>query len=81
MVGKAALGEQAAGEKGDDERLIYFLAHRSVDAAKASFDAFRKDPAWTEARTESEKKAGGSLTKQGGVQSIFLKATEYSPLR
>lgn len=67
--------------KSDDERLIYFLSHKSVEAAKASFDAFRKDPAWTEARTESEKKAGGSLTAKDGVKSIMLKATDYSPLK
>src|SRR5438093_298699 len=57
----------AKGEPGADEKLIYFLAHKSVDAAKESFDAFRKDPDWNKARTESEKKAGGSLTvKEGG---------------
>jgi len=69
------------GEKGDDNTLIYILAHKSVDAAKASFDAFRKDPDWIAARKASEDKAGGSLTAKDGVKSAFMKATDYSPMR
>ena len=64
-----------------DNTLIYILAHKSVEAAKASFDAFRTDPAWVEARKASEEKAGGSLTVTDGVKSEFLKATDYSPLQ
>ena len=69
------------GQPGAGEQLIYLLSHRSVEAAKASFDAFRQDPAWLAARAASEEKAGGSLTAPGGVQSEFLEATDYSPLR
>lgn len=61
--------------------LVYFLTHASQDAAKASFDAFRQDPDWISVRTESEKKAGGSLTAGGGVKSWFLMPTEFSPLK
>jgi hypothetical protein len=62
--------------------LIYLLAHDSVDAAKASFTAFRADPAWIAARTASEEKAGGSLTAaQSGVISLYLQAADYSPTR
>ena len=69
-------------QKGADNTLIYILAHKSPEAAKASFDAFRADPDWVKARTESEKKAGGSLTEaKGGVVSEFLKPTDYSPLK
>jgi hypothetical protein len=32
--------------KGAGKTLVYILAHASVDAAKASFDAFRADPEW-----------------------------------
>jgi hypothetical protein len=67
------------GNKGDDVMLIYLLAHKSEDAAKKSFDEFRKDENWIKARADSEKKGGGSLTeKDGGVKSLFLKATDYS---
>ena len=69
------------GQKGEGETLIYFLAHKSVDAAKKSFDAFRQDPAWVEARKASEDKAGGSLTAKDGVKSQFLKATDFSPIK
>jgi hypothetical protein len=71
----------AKGQKGADNTLIYILAHKSVDAAKKSFDAFRKDPDWIAAKEASEKKAGGSLTVKDGVKSTFMKATDYSPIR
>jgi hypothetical protein len=61
--------------------LIYLLAHKDKDAAKASFDAFRKDADWVKARDASEKAAGGSLTEKDGVISVFLKPTEFSPLK
>lgn len=69
-------------QKGADNTLIYLLAHKSPEAAKSSFDAFRQDPAWVAARKASEEKAGGSLTEpKGGVVSEFLKPTDYSPLK
>jgi hypothetical protein len=71
----------APDQPGADVTLIYILAHKNVDAAKASFDAFRKDPDWVKARTASEEKGGGSLTAQGGVKSEFMKATDYSTIK
>lgn len=71
-----------AGEKGADDTLVYFLSHKSVDAAKASFDGFRNDPAWKSALKASEEKAGGTLTvPKTGVRSVFMQATDYSPIR
>jgi hypothetical protein len=69
------------GEKGADDTLIYFLSHKSVDAAKQSFGAFVGDPAWKAAMKASEESAGGPLTAKGGVRSQFMKATDYSPIR
>jgi len=57
--------------------LVYLLWHKSEDAAKKSFDSFRKDPEWIAAKAESEK--DGSLTIPGGVTSVFLKTTSWSP--
>lgn len=72
----------AKGEKDADKMLYYFLAHASPEAAKKSFDGFRVDPAWVAARKASEEKGGGSLTEpKGGVVSIFMKATDYSPTK
>jgi hypothetical protein len=70
-----------AGQKGAGTTLVYLLAHKSEAAAKASFDAFRKDPAWQKVLKESEAKAGGPLTVKDGVKSTFLKPTDYSPIR
>ena len=64
-----------------ENTLVYMLAHASVDAAKASFDAFRADPDWVAVKKASEEKGGGSLTVPDGVKSVFLKATDYSPTR
>lgn len=68
-------------QPGAGNTLVYILTHESVDAAGACFDAFRKDPAWTAARKASEENAGGPLTVKGGVKSVFLNATDYSPMR
>jgi len=66
-------------EKGADDTLIYILVHKSQDAAKQSFDAFRADPDWVAVRKASEDKAGGSLTVK--VDSLFMKPTDYSPTK
>ncbi len=69
-----------SGQKDSDNKLIYIISHQSKAAAQASFDAFRKDPAWVSARAASEK-GGGSLTVDGGVLSEFLTATDYSTIK
>jgi hypothetical protein len=69
-------------QKGEDDTLVYLLAHKSPEAMKASWEAFRADPTWVAAKKASEDKAGGSLTaEKDGVKSIVLKATDYSPLK
>lgn len=71
----------ASGQPGAENTLIYFLGHASPEAAKASFAAFRTDPAWVAAKTDSEAAAGGALTVPDGVKSELMEATDYSPLR
>jgi hypothetical protein len=71
----------AEGQAGADNTLIYLLAHPSREAANAAFTAFGADPEWQAAKKASEDKAGGSLTAPGGVKSVFLKATDYSPIK
>jgi hypothetical protein len=66
-------------DKGADNTLIYILAHKSKEAAGASFQEFGADPDWVTARKASEEKAGGPLTVQGGVKSVFMVPTDYSP--
>ena len=67
--------------RGADDTLIYILAHKSREAAAASFKAFREDPDWVAVRKASEEKAGGSLTVKDGVTSIFMTPTDYSPTK
>lgn len=67
-------------EKGAGSKLIYILSHESKEAGLASFEAFRKDFDWIAAKTESEK--DGPLTiNPGGVKSIYMKATDFSPIQ
>ena len=55
--------------------LIYLLAHKSRDAARASWKAFIDDPEWKAARDASE--VNGKLVQK--VESVFLKPTDFSP--
>jgi hypothetical protein len=71
----------SAGQPGEHDTLIYFLAHASPEACKASFDAFRADLDWIKAKGASEAAAGGSLTSPDGVKSILMAATGFSPVK
>jgi hypothetical protein len=64
-------------EQGAENKLVYMLAHKSREAAKQSWKDFSNDPGWKKARTESEM--NGKLTVK--VESVFLSATDYSPLK
>jgi hypothetical protein len=65
------------GQPGAGEKLVYVLAHKSRAAADASWKAFRSDPDWVKARTESEK--GGPLIVK--IETVFFTATDYSPFK
>jgi hypothetical protein len=73
--------QPAPGQPAADDTLLYFLAHKDEAAAKASWAAFRADPEWISVKKASEDAAGGSLTVPDGVKSVFLKATDFSPLK
>jgi len=57
--------------------LIYIISHKSRDAAKASWDAFRTDPEWKKVAAESEK--DGKINQK--VESVLLEPTDYSKLK
>ena len=57
--------------------LIYIVAHKSRDAAKASWDAFRLDPEWVKARTASE--ANGKIVDK--VVTVFMEPVDFSKLK
>jgi hypothetical protein len=57
--------------------LIYVLAFPSREAAKKSWADFQADPEWQKVQKETE--ANGPLVNH--VDSVFAKATDYSPIK
>lgn len=57
--------------------LIYVIAHDSRDAAAKSWDAFRNDPEWKTVSAESQ--VDGPIVSK--VESVFMSATDFSPLK
>ena len=58
--------------------LVYILAHPSREEAKAIWGKFMADPDWKKVRTDSE--FGGTILAKP-PESVFLKATDYSPIK
>jgi hypothetical protein len=58
------------------DTLIYVLGHKSREAAKASWAAFRADPEWARVREASEQD-GKILAK--APEAWYMAATDYSP--
>jgi hypothetical protein len=56
--------------------LIYVIEHKSMEAAKKSWDAFRGDPEWNKVRAESE--ASGKIVEK--VEAVYMTAVDFSPL-
>jgi NIPSNAP protein len=57
--------------------LCYILKHKSREAATASWDAFRQDPAWLKVQKESE--ASGKIVDK--IESVFMSPTDFSKLK
>ena len=64
-------------DKGAENKLIYILAHKSREAAKKSWSDFGSDPDWKKAQSASE--ANGKLVEK--AESVFMSATDYSPMK
>ena len=58
------------------DTLIYIIRHKSADAAKASWDAFKVDPDWKKVAKESQVD-GRILAKR--PDAVYMKATSWSP--
>ena len=67
------------GEGAPADTLVYLISHANAEAAKASWQAFIKDPDWGKVYTDSRN--DGPLVKQGGIVNLFLEPTDYSPLQ
>lgn len=60
-----------------DNTLIYVISHDSREAAQQSWAAFREDPEW--ARVADASQVDGRIVER--VESVFMQATDFSPLR
>jgi hypothetical protein len=67
----------ADADKGATNTLVYIIAHKSREEAKKSWASFSADPEWKKAQKESE--LNGKLVEK--VESVFLSATDYSPVK
>jgi len=57
--------------------LIYILEHPSRDEAKKHWAEFQADPEWKKVSEESQK--DGRIVSK--VDSVFMTATDYSPMK
>lgn len=64
-------------EKEAEKKMIYILAHADKAAADRSWRGFRADKDWQKAWKASE--VDGKLVDK--VEVIWMKATEYSPMK
>lgn len=76
--GMTSIGYWTPQDGPDSENiLIYIIAHADRETAAKNWQAFRDDPDWQKVSRESQVD-GPMVTK---VESTFLNATDYSPLK
>lgn len=64
-------------EPGASNTLVYLLAHDSRESARESWAAFNADPGWREVSRATQ--VDGPIVS--GVESVFLRPTDYSPIQ
>ena len=57
--------------------LVYVISHASREQAKANWAAFVADPEWKKVAEDSQK--DGKIIDR--IESVFVDATDYSPIR
>ncbi len=62
------------------DKMVYMMAYPTAAARTTMWQAFSRDEEWVKVRTESEKD-GPLLMSPGGVVSVLLTPTDYSPLK
>ena len=60
-----------------DNTLIYIISHDSREQAKKNWADFQADPEWKKVSAESQ--VDGRIVS--GVVSVFMDATDYSPIK
>ena len=67
------------GQPTMDNKMVYLMAYPNQDARTASWAAFSADEEWKKVAADSQKN-GTILISPGGVISVQMKPTDYSPL-
>ena len=62
---------------GRENTLVYVISHASREQAKANWAAFGADPEWKKISEASQ--VDGKIVER--IESVFLDATDYSPLK
>ncbi len=75
--GMKNIGYAVPTEKADGagEKLVYMIAHRNREAAKASWKNFSADPEWKDVSAKSQ--VGGKIVAK--VESVFLSGADFAP--
>ena len=60
-----------------ENTLIYVISHDSREAAKKNWDEFRADPEWVKVAADSQ--VNGRIVEK--TESVFMTATDYSPMK
>lgn len=64
-------------EPGASNTIVYILAHDSREGARASWESFGADPGWREISRATQ--VDGRIVS--GVESVFLRPADYSPIK
>lgn len=70
----------AGGQPGWENKMVYLLDFPNVAARNSAWAAFSADPEWQKVAADSQK-AGTILVSPGGVVSVQVVPTDYSPLK
>ena len=62
---------------GHENTLVYVVSHASREQAKANWAAFIADPEWKKISEASQ--VDGKIVER--IESVFMDATDYSPLK
>jgi hypothetical protein len=82
LFGKHGIGVVGFWSAADEDdpttgTLVYVCAYESREAAAAAWKSFQADPDWRQAKAESER--DGPIV--ASVESLYMEATDYSPIR
>ena len=66
-------------QSGAANTLVYLVAHKDIHSRGVNFKSFSQDPAWKKAAKDSQ--IDGRILVNKGIDSVLMKATDYSPLK